>query len=401
MACPKRIEWLRNRTYIEFEDYHRPFLFPLEFISLAFVLVLAVFFNFATIITILRVQSLRQKLGNMLIINLCVMDLITSLGSMLFSLIDIFYEGYFLCMEVFCRIHGGLAVIGCFGNFAAIILIAVHRFIGVVAADKITLTAKHIVLMITGCWVFTLTIVIPPVTGIATSVYTHDTHHCSPTWVRSCPYYITCISVIYGITLPSMIICYSAIYWKVKSSRKRLVVHKRRGKRDDGPSLSKEQSTTSILKKHGTNTTDPANVYDPSKDSSHLDSGVSLTVVKYSSASKASEELGIDEMSGPCHSGASKTMPGYSAKKKLNRTQEVDIRIALAGGLLVVTTAVCWTPFFVVNSCYRSREEVSHALSVFAMWVAYTNSALDPIIYSVLNKKLRNSILSQVRLLWR
>ena len=104
MACPKQVDWQRNHTYIEFEDYHRPFLFPLEFISLTIILVLAVFFNFVTIITILRVQSLRQKLGNMLIINLCVMDLITSLCSMPFSLIDIFYEGYFLCMDVFCRV---------------------------------------------------------------------------------------------------------------------------------------------------------------------------------------------------------------------------------------------------------------------------------------------------------
>ncbi|KAJ8039728.1 G-protein coupled receptor moody [Holothuria leucospilota] len=403
MACPKQVEWQRSHRYIEFEDYHRPFLFPLEFMSLAIVLVLAVLFNFATIITILRVPSLRQKLGNMLIINLCVMDLITSLGSMLFSFIDIFYEGYFLCAEAFCRIQGGLAVLGCFGNFAAILLIALHQFIGVFAADKTTITSKHIGLMIVGCWVFTLAMVIPSVTGIAaTSVYTHGNHHCSPTWVQSCPYYITCVSIIYVITLPSIIICYCTLYWKVKTSREQLVIHEDKVQMDDRNLISKDQGTTSTRTKHDTSTTDQAIINDLSDSSSHLNSEVSMTVVKNSSPySQASyKKLSAVKKSGSCQSGTSKTKSATSAKKKVTQSHEVHFRIALAGGLLCVTTVVCWTPFFVVYPCIRN-EENSHTLSVSAMWLAYTNSVLDPIIYAIFDKKLRKAILNHFHFLWR
>ncbi|KAJ8039736.1 Alpha-2 adrenergic receptor [Holothuria leucospilota] len=399
MTCPERQKWLTNHSFVEFEDYHRPFLFPMEFISLAFVLLLAVFFNFATIITILRVQSLRQKLGNMLIINLCVMDLITSLGSMLFSLIDIFYEGYFLCMHVFCRIHGGLAVVGCFGNFAAIITIAVHRFLSVVAKDKVNLTSKHVVLLIIGCWIFTLALVIPPIGGNATSVYKHGTHHCSPTW--SCPYFITAVSVIYALTLPTMVICYSAIYWKVRSSKRRLILHKPKGKKDGESSNSVGQSSSAVNKENIVMKTKGQCDFFPRDSSSQLDSGFSVSVVNHPTTDdrEMSDQPSVVTMSGPYQSMSS-YIPAYKRKKKGIRNQDVDIRVALAGGLLVATTAVCWTPYFVVNSCTREKEN-SHALSIFAMWIAYTNSALDPIIYSALNKELQRAILNQFRLLCR
>ncbi|KAJ8039735.1 5-hydroxytryptamine receptor 1A [Holothuria leucospilota] len=399
MTCPERQKWLTNHSFVEFKDYHRPFLFPLEFMSLAFVLMVAVFLNFATIITILRVQSLRQKLGNMLIINLCVMDLITSLGSMLFSLIDIFYEGYFLCLDLFCRIHGGLAVVGCFGNFAAIITITFHRFLCVVAKDKVNLTSKHVVLLIVACWIFTLGLVIPPIGGNATSVYKHGTHHCSPTW--SCPYFITTVVAIYALALPTLVICYSAIYWKVRSSKRRLILHKEKRGKDEECHNREEQTPSEVKRENIAMKTKVQCGVFLRDGSSQLDSGLSTTIENPSTTDdrKMSDQPSVVSVSGPYQS-TSFYIPAYRGKKKGIRNHDVDIRIALAGGLIVVTTAVCWTPYFVVNSCTRNTEN-SHALSIFAMWIAYTNSALDPIIYSVLNKELQRGILNQVRLLCR
>ncbi|KAJ8039729.1 D(3) dopamine receptor [Holothuria leucospilota] len=398
MACPEQLKWINNHSYVEFEDYHR--YLALEFLSLAFIFVSAVTLNFATIITILRVQSLREKLGNMLIINLCVMDLITSFGNMLFSLIDIFNEGYLICMNVLCWIHGGLSVIGCFGNFAAIIVIALHRFLAVVAKDNFVLTSKHIIIMITGCWVFALGVVIPLVMSTATMVYAHGNHHCSPYWGMACPQFFAFVLLMYATTLVTMISCYLAIYWKVRSSRKRLAGYGQKVKRNDETATSREQFSSTSEKGHDEGTNDPKRHHLRSDNSSQPDSGVSLTVANHQTTpnKELSEQLSVVEISETCQSGMS-NIRAYKATEKLNRTPDIDIRIALTGILLVVTTIVCWTPFFVVNSCTRNKEN-SHEVTVSVMWLAYANSALDPIIYSVLNNKLRESILTQVRLLW-
>lgn len=60
--------------------------------------------NSVTMFTILRVPALRRNLDNILILNLRVMDLVTTLASMPFSLMDVFFEGYLLCLDILCRV---------------------------------------------------------------------------------------------------------------------------------------------------------------------------------------------------------------------------------------------------------------------------------------------------------
>lgn len=63
----------------------------------------------------------------------------------------------------------------------------------------------------------------------------------------------------------------------------------------------------------------------------------------------------------------------------------------ISGMLLVLTTLIGWLPYFIVHSCNLDQAP-SHALEVFTMWLAYLNALMDPIVYTVLNKKIRSVI---------
>ena len=221
------------------------------------------------------------------------------------------------------------------GNFATIILIAVHRFLKVVAADKINLTSKHVSLMIAGAWAFALSVTVPQIGKNATAVYTHSTHHCSPTW--SCAYFITCISIIYAVTVPTMIICYSAIFLKVRSSRKRLKLQDRKRKKDDESSMSEKQYTSTVGKGHPSMSTDTKSAQVPQDNYFQPQCGVCLTSVNSSTTGdrEPSKRSDVVEVYGPSQSGSSNTTT-HKVKRKVKRTQDVDIRIAIAGKYLLV-----------------------------------------------------------------
>lgn len=79
------------------------------------------------------------------------------------------------------------------------------------------------------------------------------------------------------------------------------------------------------------------------------------------------------------------------------KTKGLFVCLSFAGMVLILTSTICWTPYFIVHSC-RLAIHPSHAYNVFAMWLAYTNAALDPMIYTVLNNKIRAAVWTQIRL---
>ncbi|KAJ8039752.1 Blue-sensitive opsin [Holothuria leucospilota] len=392
--CKEQREWSANYSLKEHVDYHRHLiLFGIEVLFLFFVTVLGLVANVSVGVAILRVPSLRRNLNNILVINLIVMDLCSVFGSMPLSFYDLFNEGYLLCFPLLCRIHGIFASLSTFGNFSAVVLIAVFRCIIIVGGQKITMKKQHVMIMLAVGWSCALAMVLPPLIGKdSKSVYTHGTHHCSPSWKSSCGYYSVGIALTYCITIPTMLICYGLIVLTIKRSADHIAEFKRKEHMD--------VQLTGISQMEN-NQNDCRIKYNQEEMSSHQDTFQedSFSLNPCSNA-QSSDQISTVDVNPQLRQHPLKSNGGGRVKRKPSRLklphyQRYDKKVALSGIALILTTTVCWTPYFIVHAC--KAQKASHGLEVFTMWLAYLNAALDPIVYTLLNRKIHKAVVQQFR----
>ncbi|KAJ8037524.1 putative G-protein coupled receptor No18 [Holothuria leucospilota] len=382
--CIARKHWLVNMTEREGIDYHRhSVLFFVEVLSLLIIMVVANVANISVLIGILRLRTPKTKLGDILVLNLTIADLMASIGSMPFSFLDLFLKGYLICYPSLCTIHASLALFSGFGNFFAVSLISLYRCLRILAPTKIMIRRKHVITMIACAWLFTGVFSIPPVFGSKSgTLYSLGTHHCSPSASvgSTCLYQGLAFLFTYCVTIPTMVISYGLISMEVKKSTKHLIRH-RRGKYTVPCDEKLQEVEGASL---------------PGKDTTHNETslGVSTSGDNLGTGYEDSYGENVSQKYDLCTVQMGKSGKRRKTSKKMN----VQNKVALAGALLILTTVICWTPYIMVHWC-ALQITPSHSLEVFTMWLAYTNAALDPIIYTAFNKELRSAIIRPVRLL--
>lgn len=111
-----------------------------------------------------------------------------------------------------------MALFALYGNFSGVTLIAVNRCIGIVFAHKIRIRRVHAVIMITCSWVYSAMIAGPTTYANFSAVgkYNFDTHHCSPDWKGSDIFNIVCVVLLYGVTVPVMVVSYILIIREIR-----------------------------------------------------------------------------------------------------------------------------------------------------------------------------------------
>ncbi|XP_072178100.1 uncharacterized protein [Diadema setosum] len=82
-------------------------------------------------------------------------------------------------------------------------------------------------------------------------------------------------------------------------------------------------------------------------------------------------------------------------KKRLTKLR-ADKQVALTGTFLILSSLVCWTPYAVIRSCFIPLT-VSHWAGVAAMWISFTNSLLDPLIYALMNRRIKARLKADYR----
>ncbi|KAJ8039754.1 Alpha-2C adrenergic receptor [Holothuria leucospilota] len=385
MFCKEQEEWFANYSVENSYMYHRhTAYFVIEVSSLLVIMLVANFANFSVMVAILRTPGLRRCPHNVFVLNLVAMDLITSLGSMPLSFVDLFAPGYLLCLPALCGIHGVLSLFGCFGNFSAVILISICRCLGIVFFNTVEMKKRYLALMLTSGWLTAILLASPTISGDSSCVYTPGTHHCSPSWKDSCALYTIGVSFIYVITIPTMVICYVLITLKIKRSA------------DMVESYVKKEQASSRLSLHLTPRGQTGELESDSPFPNERDeiSNAEHSLGDTSQISSISQNIESEMRKQHLEMKFKSFVKKRGTQKMKNSFRRYDKRVAISGALLVLTTTVCWTPYFIVHSCRRETEP-KHAVEVWSMWIAYVNSALDPIIYTMLNTKIRERVRQQ------
>ncbi|XP_041481679.1 5-hydroxytryptamine receptor 1-like [Lytechinus variegatus] len=340
--------------------------------------------NLIALVAILRDKKLRRNVHNWLIINLIINDLGITITSMSFSIISVFDHGYFLVhSDIMCLINGAGGTGFSFGNFATILAISLDRFLSVVLPNRFPPSKTRIIIYIVFCWMVPIANIIPPSFELISDFKYHPfTHHCSPIW-QACLYYIICIIILFGITVPVMVFCYIGVFWTLR--RQQQVLRSYAKGRADDDSLDDVGEADDSLQVTNPTTNTGLSLDDlPSREGK-----VSETVEESSTSNLDGHGVcKFDEVKSNQEKIDKKMIKQRSKRRSLQKKLTTDKRIAMTGTLLVMTTVVCWAPYCIVHSCFIPIH-VTHSLGVFTMWLAYTNSLLDPIIYSFMNRRVR------------
>ena len=78
------------------------------------------------------------------------------------------------------------------------------------------------------------------------------------------------------------------------------------------------------------------------------------------------------------------------------KRRSYDIKAARTIAVVIGTFVCCWIPFCVISVLYGYRLPINIAIGNTTKWLAYLNALLNPVVYSFLDKQIRNVVLKRV-----
>lgn len=292
--------------------------------------------NLIILTVIVKTPQLRN-LTHILVANLCILDLACSVLAVPISIISIL-KGEWIFGDVFCFVNGYMHTFFCTGSILTLSIISIERYISI--AHPLSYTSYYrnpkVGLVIAYIWLQSATLALPPLVGANSYVFNKHRGHCSFEWEQTVSH-ITFIVMLGSLCflLPSAILLtmYCTVLRIARQTTRRIC-----------PEITEHGRVTSIVETGG------------------------------KSDQRGSQARPTDQTT----SGDSKA-----------------IKIIL---LLLCAFFINWTPFFALNVYGTIRGEVSNVMwwEVCSSCLAFSSCAIDPILYGLLNRNVRQEILENI-----
>ncbi|XP_040276526.1 5-hydroxytryptamine receptor 7 [Bufo bufo] len=309
--------------------------------------------NSLVIISVCIVKKLRQP-SNYLVVSLAAADLSVAIAVMPFVIITDLVGGKWLFGKVFCNVFIAMDVMCCTASIMTLCVISVDRYLGITrpltypARQNGKLMAKMVFIV----WLLSASITLPPLFGWAQNV----------TVERMClisqdfGYTVYSTAVAFYIPMTVMLIMYQRIFVAAKIS----------------------------AEKH-----------------------------KFVNIPRLIEQEGIyclEENNAPKKSSKkNKAVEEFATLSKLIRQDRKNISIfkreqkaARTLGIIVGGFTFCWLPFFLLSTarpfiCGIRCSCMPLRLERTLLWLGYTNSLINPLIYAFFNRDLRTTFWNLLR----
>ncbi|XP_075045631.1 5-hydroxytryptamine receptor 7 [Mixophyes fleayi] len=309
--------------------------------------------NSLVIISVCIVKKLRQP-SNYLVVSLAAADLSVAIAVMPFVIITDLVGGKWLFGKVFCNVFIAMDVMCCTASIMTLCVISVDRYLGITrpltypARQNGKLMAKMVFIV----WLLSASITLPPLFGWAQNV----------TVERMClisqdfGYTVYSTAVAFYIPMTVMLIMYQRIFVAAKISAEK-------HKFVNIPRLIEQEGIYCLEEK--------------------------IVPKKSSKKSKAVEE--------------------FATLSKLIRQDRKNISIfkreqkaARTLGIIVGGFTFCWLPFFLLSTarpfiCGIMCSCMPLRLERTLLWLGYTNSLINPLIYAFFNRDLRTTFWNLLR----
>ncbi|XP_073467135.1 5-hydroxytryptamine receptor 7 [Aquarana catesbeiana] len=322
-------------------------------VVLSIITVFTIAGNGLVIISVCIVKKLRQP-SNYLVVSLAAADLSVAIAVMPFVIITDLVGGKWLFGKVFCNVFIAMDVMCCTASIMTLCVISVDRYLGITrpltypARQNGKLMAKMVFIV----WLLSASITLPPLFGWAQNVTVEKTCLIS----QDFGYTVYSTAVAFYIPMTVMLIMYQRIFIAAKISAEK-------HKFVNIPRLMEQEGIYTLEEK--------------------------MAPKKNSKKKKAVEE--------------------FATLSKLIRQDRKNISIfkreqkaARTLGIIVGAFTLCWLPFFLLSTarpfiCGISCSCMPLRLERTLLWLGYTNSLINPLIYAFFNRDLRTTFWNLLR----
>ncbi|XP_075787123.1 5-hydroxytryptamine receptor 7-like [Pelodiscus sinensis] len=313
--------------------------------------------NSLVIISVCIVKKLRQP-SNYLVISLAAADLSVAFAVMPFVIITDLVGGEWLFGKVFCNVFIAMDVMCCTASIMTLCVISVDRYLGITRplTYPVRQNGKLMAKMVFIVWLLSASITLPPLFGWAKNVNVERVCLIS----QDFGYTIYSTGVAFYIPMTVMLVMYSRIYKAAKvSAEKHHFINFPRQQEQEGAYC--------------------------------MDVGVR----------------------GHHSSKRSKAVEECATLSKLLRQDRKNISIfkreqkaARTLGIIVGAFTFCWFPFFLMSTarpfiCGIQCSCMPLRLERTLLWLGYTNSLINPLIYAFFNRDLRTTFWNLLRCRYR
>ncbi|KAL4660984.1 5-hydroxytryptamine receptor 7-like [Arapaima gigas] len=315
--------------------------------------------NSLVIISVCIVKKLRQP-SNYLVVSLAAADLSVALAVMPFVIITDLVGGEWLFGKVFCNVFIAMDVMCCTASIMNLCLISVDRYLGITRplTYPVRQNGRLMAKMVFTVWLLSASITLPPLFGWATNVTVDRVCLIS----QDLGYTVYSTAVAFYIPTAVMLIMYYRIYRAAQVSAAR---HK----------IMSFPRQAAQLGAYGGGQPEQWPERRPSRRERVVEELAALARV-----------LRPDR----------RNLSVFKQEQKAARTL----------GMIVGAFTFCWLPFFVLSAarpfiCGVTCSCVPLRLERTLLWLGYTNSLLNPLIYAFFNRDLRTTFWNLLRCRYR
>ncbi|CAH1775229.1 unnamed protein product, partial [Owenia fusiformis] len=288
--------------------------------------------------------------ANTFVLCLCIADIFVGIFNIPMTIVAI-VTGVWTFGDEMCMISGFVNMLTLVGSVLSLCNISINRYIMICSTQRYNkvYNKKNTLFMILGIWIFSACISCPPVLGWGVYTYIPTQSMCFCDWKVSISYTLFMVAVCFGGPCSIMSICYVRLLLEVRKSRKRMET----GTKTDLPGTRLHTSQ-----------------FTKSNKETAFDKNNTLNVP-------------VDN-----HKAAHTRNKDKIAKDKKDKKQEDEIKLAISLLVVIVTFIISWLPFCITMFIsVFSGENVSRTADITTLILGYANSAYNPIIYGLMNKR--------------
>ncbi|XP_061188568.1 D(2)-like dopamine receptor [Saccostrea echinata] len=330
-------------------------------------------------IIICRNRDLRT-ITNTFILSLTTADLFVAVINIPVTVLSLFH-GNWPWSESVCQFFGFTNMLTLVTSVMSLCNISINRYVMVCKPVyfKRIYTKRNAALMISGCVLISMFLSSFPIFGWAEYAFIKTQMFCFCDWTKAPSYAFFMISVCFGIPFGVMTVCNAFIFRTVRASKRRVTA----ASSNQGSSKVDEQelnsSTPNTVTKDDVSKPHDVTIYINDRSSFHQ-----------SESNRAECQSSPNtNNNGKYLNRKNTTLTNMSKKKsRTGKSRTEEVRLAMVLAIVVLLFVISWLPYCVSMLLeIFAKDKVHSGFHMATIMLGYSNSAINPIVYGVMNKK--------------